>query len=356
MGLEKKTEATSMTPKQCVVVVLGVGRSGTSAVTRGLQALGVELGDQLRPGGGKNPTGFFEDEHLLEINRRLRKALGIKAESVALIEPRQWQTPTVQALQQEAIADIRSRFGQYPLWGYKYARTLRLLPFWRAVFQALELDVRYVMALRNPLSVAKSRAKLDPLRGVQEKSDLEWLVNVVPYFREVKERPFVVVDYDLLIAHPVAQLERIAAGLHLPKTAQMQEGIHTYAKQFLNPALQHNRFTIADLDRDPRVNSFTRDAYRLLYRLAIDELATNAQEFWQGWVRIEEALTGLAPMLRYVDQLEAELRQARRSLLGPLQAVPQAWLNVRQNWTFDRVLMKLKTAIARESSSERARI
>jgi hypothetical protein len=40
------------------VVVLGAGRSGTSAATRGLQALGVDLGDRLRPGGGKNPTGF----------------------------------------------------------------------------------------------------------------------------------------------------------------------------------------------------------------------------------------------------------------------------------------------------------
>lgn len=347
----KKTQATgSLPPQQCVVVVLGVGRSGTSAVTRGLQALGVELGDQLRPGGGKNPTGFFEDEGLLDINRRLRKALGIKAESVILIEPHQWQTPAVLALQQEAVADIRRRFGHYSIWGYKYARTLRLLPFWRAVFQAVELDVRYVMALRNPLSVARSRAKLDPLRGTQEKSDLEWLVNVVPYFREVKERPFVVVDYDLLLAHPEAQLERIAAALDLPKTAQTQAGIQTYAKQFLNPALQHSRFVEADLERSPRVNPFTRDAYRLLYRLATDEIAADAHEFWQSWSRIEDALNGLAPMLRYVDQLEAELRQARRSLLGPLQAVPQAWLNIRQNWTLDRMLLKLKTAVAREAS------
>jgi hypothetical protein len=349
MGAGKAVGTISVPQKQYVVVVLGVGRSGTSAVTRGLQALGVDLGDRLRPAGGKNPTGFFEDEGLLDINRRLRKALGIKAESVTLIEPQQWQTPAVLALQQEAIADIRRRFGHVPLWGYKYARTLRLLPFWRSVFQALDVDVRYVMALRNPLSVARSRAKLDPLRGVQEKSDLEWLVNVVPYFREVQERPFVVVDYDLLIAQPAAQLQRIAAALTLPKTVQTQAGIQTYAHQFLNPALQHSRFSDEDLERDPRVNSLARDAYRLLYRLATDEIAVDAQEFWQSWARIEEALQNLAPLLRYVDQLEAELRRARRSLLGPLQAVPQAWLNVRQNWTFGRILLKLRTAMTREA-------
>ena len=67
------------------------------------------------------------------------------------------------------------------------------------------LDVRYLVALRNPLSVAASRGKLDARRGRQQKSDLEWLVNVVPYFRRARSRPLVVVDYDLLLANPEAQ-------------------------------------------------------------------------------------------------------------------------------------------------------
>ena len=62
-----------------------------------------------------------------------------------------------------------------------------------------------MVAIRNPLSVARSRAKLDALRGRQEKSDLEWLVNVVPYFRTMTQHRFVVVDYELLLADPQAQ-------------------------------------------------------------------------------------------------------------------------------------------------------
>jgi hypothetical protein len=350
MGLEKAVETTSLTPQQCAVVVLGAGRSGTSAITRGLQALGVELGDQLRPGGGKNPTGFFEDESLLKINKRLRKALGLRADSVSLIEPQQWQTSAVQAFQQEARETLRRRFGPYSLWGYKYAGTLRLLPFWHVVFHSLDLDVRYVMAVRNPMSVARSRAKLNPHRGTQEKSDLEWLVNVVPYFREVRERPFIVVDYDLIMADPVPQLERIATALDLPITATTKAAIQEYADQFLNPDLRHSRFTGADLDRNPCVNSLTRDAYRWLSQLASDEIAANSPEFWREWSRIENALADLAPILRYLDQLEADLRHAQRSLLGPLQVVPQTWLNVRQNWSFTRLVSKLRIAVTREAS------
>lgn len=43
-----------------IVVVLGMHRSGTSAVARGLKALGVELGEHLMPpAANNNEKGFF---------------------------------------------------------------------------------------------------------------------------------------------------------------------------------------------------------------------------------------------------------------------------------------------------------
>src|SRR5262245_37412715 len=132
------------TSQQIAVVVLGAGRSGTSAITRGLEALGVELGPGLRRGDPKNPTGFFADEALLRLNQRLKRLLRIHGSSVRLFEEREWHDAPVVALRDEAIATIRRRFGAYPLWGYKYGRTLRLLPFWESVYAACELDVRYV--------------------------------------------------------------------------------------------------------------------------------------------------------------------------------------------------------------------
>ena len=328
--------------QQRFIVVLGAGRSGTSTITRGLRALGVELGDQLRPGGGKNPFGFFEDEGLLKLNKRLRTTLGLRADSVSLIQPDQWQMPAVQALAQEAQETIRRRFGRYSVAGYKFAGTLRMLPFWQRVLQSLDLDVRYVMAVRNPISVARSRAQLNPRRGVQAKSDLEWLVNVVPYFCAVRERPFVVVDYDLVMADAVTQLERIATTLDLPLTAATTAGIQEYAKQFLHPNLRHYHFTEEDLINNPQVNSLTREAYLWLHRLATDSVEPYSPQVWHQWEQIENALGAQAPFLRYVDQLEAELRRAQRSIFGPLQLIPQAWLNMRKNWNLTRIVLKLK--------------
>lgn len=315
--------------RSCAVVVLGAGRSGTSAITRGVLAIGVELGDDLRPGGGKNPTGFFEDQELLAINKRLKRLLGIRGDSVSLITPEQWQAPAVRALREEAVATIRRRFGRYPLWGYKYGRTLRLLPFWLEVYDALDLDVRYVVALRNPISVARSRAKLEARRGTQAKSDLEWLVNVVPYLRAIRERPFVVVDYDRVMEDPIGQLTRMAETLALPLTDQVRASIRQYAEGFLRPDMRHSRFTAQDLARDERVNRLTREAYGWLDRLAADEIGTDDAEFWQAWERTERQVADLGPVLQHVDQVEEDFRRAQRNPLGPLQLAPLIWRKLR---------------------------
>lgn len=314
----------------CAIVIVGAGRSGTSAITRGVQALGVELGDHLRPGGGKNPTGFFEDQRLLAINKRLKRLLRIRGDSVRLIEPDEWHAPAVRALQRQAVDTVREGFGHYPLWGYKYGRTLRLLPFWREVFQTLRLDVRYVVALRNPLSVARSRAQLDPHRGTQEQSDLEWLVNVVPYFRELRERPFVVADYDIVLDDPARQLERIAARLGLPRTPQSAAAVEAYATGFLRTGMRHTVFTDRDMERDRRVNQLTRDAYVWLRRLATDACAADDRRLWQDWEHIEQRLAAMAPVLRHVDRVQAALRRAQWNPLGPVQAAARAWRRFRR--------------------------
>ena len=129
--------------RSIAVVVLGAGRSGTSAATRGLAAVGVDLGDRLRAGWGKNPTGFFEDRDILALNQRLKRILGVRGDSVRLIEPEEWDRPEVVAHRAEAVDTLKRRFGGSPLWGYKYGRTLRFLPFWEAVHEALDLDVQF---------------------------------------------------------------------------------------------------------------------------------------------------------------------------------------------------------------------
>ena len=55
--------------KKIIFVVLGMHRSGTSAITRGLEVLGASLGNRLMPPFvGNNDKGFFEDVDINAFN------------------------------------------------------------------------------------------------------------------------------------------------------------------------------------------------------------------------------------------------------------------------------------------------
>ena len=321
------TSPNAKPSEQRVIFVIGAGRSGTSTVTRALIALGVDLGNKFKRASRKNPTGFFEDADLLKLSKQVRTRIGVRADSVRLIGADELQGPEMQDLRTQAKTIIGQRFGHSPIWGFKYGRTLRILPFWEPLLADLNIEPGFLIALRNPLSVARSRAKLDPRRGLQEASDLEWLVSIVPYLRRTRGYRLAVVDYDELMDHPTAQLQRIAEQLDLPAESAGPRQVQAYAERFLDPGLRHSHFDDAALDQASDLNPLVRDAYRLLRQLATGERQAD-EAFWQDWQRIEQGVAGLAPVLRLIDLRENERRRAILSPLGPLQSLSllRPWL------------------------------
>ena len=301
-----------------MILVDGAGRSGTSAATRGIQALGVDLGGRLKPGNSKNAKGFFEDQDLILINYRLREALGLKRSGamVSILPPERFEIVEVQPILEDAVRLIRERFGRCPVWGFKGGGVLSLLPFWERVFEATEQSVSYVLALRNPLSVAQSRTKVSLRRGIQENSDLEFLARVVPYFRRAAQGKLSVLEYDLLLANPRAELRRVAGELDLPLNEETDAALNAYATEFLSPELRHHSFNEDDFFKHPRLNPLARDAYLALRRLATGEWSLASDAFWNEWTRIEAAHAAMAPALRHIDALEVELRQSLRGPAG----------------------------------------
>ncbi|MFM0308870.1 hypothetical protein P0D71_13905 [Paraburkholderia sp. RL17-383-BIF-A] len=58
-----------------LVVVLGMHRSGTSAITRAMETMGADFGSRLMPAvAGVNDKGFFEDLDIVAINMEIMAA------------------------------------------------------------------------------------------------------------------------------------------------------------------------------------------------------------------------------------------------------------------------------------------
>jgi hypothetical protein len=139
------------------VLVLGMHRSGTSALTRVLNLLGLDAGREVLMGASEsNPTGHWEVEALTAFNDRLLAELGGR-----------WSAPPPTAAEVLAVladgpfGDEAARlhaeaFGGTP-WVWKDPRVCLLLPFWRLVLSrdGGELPDE-VVALRDPREVAAS--------------------------------------------------------------------------------------------------------------------------------------------------------------------------------------------------------
>jgi hypothetical protein len=280
-------------PSSRAVLVLGMHRSGTSALARGLQMLGIYLGNDFISRKPDNPTGYWEDRNIFEINERLLALFGLKWEEVALIDDARWDEPGVEDLRTEAVAYLKSQFVSHPLWGFKDPRTIRLLPFWRSTLRSLEVDECYLLVIRNPRSVANSLMRRLGMGAVT--AHLLWLVYLVPNLSMIANRPFVVADYDLVMGDTRRELERIARGLNIPLTDASNARIDQYASDFLDPNLRHSFFNVSDFELDLELPPLTREAYLWLRSLATDRTATDSPRFWGAWESTRKAVERLIP-------------------------------------------------------------
>ena len=259
------------------IVVVGMHRSGTSAVARGLKALSVYLGRNFLDAQPENPTGYWEDKGIVELNERVLKALRLTWDGVAPIARRSFGGWRMWRLRREARRYLRRSFIEEPLWGFKDPRTLRLLPFWLRVFHESDVNDAYVLVIRNPSSVAASLFKR---QGMQlETAQGLWLVYTLPYLEELASKPMVVVDYDLLMGDPRGQLERIARKLQLTATTG---DVENFTCEFLDAKLRHTVFSPEEIDATSEVGRLTRDAYTLLYEVAADRRDVD-RDFWSAW-------------------------------------------------------------------------
>ena len=78
------------------VIVLGMHRSGTSALAGTLQRLGLDLGDGLMPANAENERGFFEHLEIVDIHDRLLATLDSSWDDPNSLEPGWVERPEVE--------------------------------------------------------------------------------------------------------------------------------------------------------------------------------------------------------------------------------------------------------------------
>lgn len=112
------------------VLVVGMHRSGTSALAGTLSMAGVDLGSRLVPPAADNPKGFFEHDAVGRIHHDLLVEIGSSWHDIRPL-PDDWSDgqPAKKAVAR-LRAELERSFSKTQLWGVKDPRLSRCFAIW----------------------------------------------------------------------------------------------------------------------------------------------------------------------------------------------------------------------------------
>ncbi len=286
-----------------IVVILGMHRSGTSAVTCALNILGVDIGQRLNPPvEGINAKGFFEDIDIYSLNVEMLQALGSDWDCLAKIERRDIDFLQKNGYFLRAAALLRSKTVGVGIFGFKDPRVARLLPFWHQVFSYCRFNASYVLVVRNPVSIVQSLAKRDGF--IAEKSYMLWLGHVLASLVNSEEHKRALIDYDRFVHDPQKDLMVIADRLDLPFDAQ---AFNRYQREFLDEGLRHSLYEASDLALDQACPPLVQELYLELLNVSRDNKQLDNTAFRRRTARWVDEFNRFNLNLRWIDNLNQSI-------------------------------------------------
>ena len=253
-------------PSRSSLLVLGMHRSGTSAITGALGLSGAWVGEEAELTGAnvENPRGFWERRDTREICDRLLQAAGADWWKVASFTP--------EAIPRAVLAEERKKFAKVVAtldergtWVLKEPRLCLLLPALRDHV----VDPVCIHIFRNPLEVARS---LQARNGFGIAGALAlWEAYNLHALNAAKNLPRVPVFHESLMLRPVETVTGIlgelaelgVVGLAAPNEARLEH--------FINPSLYRKRVT------EEEANDFLSESQRALWqRLSSGEMPDEA--------------------------------------------------------------------------------
>lgn len=140
-----------------LIVVLGMHRSGTSALAGMLSSFDLDLGSSLIRPSAHNPKGYFENTRVVAASDELLKTMEVSwadAYRIPFDLPDLYRIPD--PVQQEILQMLSMEFVSDTTVLIKDPRMCTLLPVWKRIFKEMGWKTHYLIIWRDPAEVAES--------------------------------------------------------------------------------------------------------------------------------------------------------------------------------------------------------
>lgn len=233
-----------MTPHRRVALfILGVSRSGTSALTRVLSLCGGTLPAALEGANASNPLGHWEPSKAIDLNDAIlyRRRSSVNDPTLRVQEER----PIDPEENAACIAEIGAFLGTLPaapLLLIKEPRITALPDLWFEAARQAGFDVATVIAVRHPQEVIASLAARD--HTSPELASALWLKYNLLAERHTRALPRVFVEYANLLEDWRREVARISAALAIDLTLPDEDVIQGFLQKDLRR--QRHRGPVTD--------------------------------------------------------------------------------------------------------------
>jgi hypothetical protein len=216
-----------------LIPVIGMHRSGTSAVAGALSHLGVDFGKNLMGPAPSNPKGHFEDLEVVGIHDALLAALGCSWDRIQMRGD--WE------LTKQADAAIRaarnwlSRLNGSGPFGIKDPRMALFAPIWRIAALREGVELRPLIVMRGDIAIMRSLAARNRMSPEQVLHMLErYGAGAMRWYLDVNPVCAARVHFEDLMANPAGELDRIFGTLGIVASEDPR-----HALRFLDRGLVH---------------------------------------------------------------------------------------------------------------------
>lgn len=267
-----------------LVFVLGMHRSGTSALTRCLNLLGFKIADDLLAPNKANKGGYWESKAAVRLNERLLGSL-----DRVWYDPKPVSLDTLTAEQRENFVAGAEKLlcgdlGDAKLAVLKDPRLSRLLPIWREAAERLGYRCSALVACRHPIEVAMSLRTRD---GLELPHGLKlWTSYMLDAERQTRTLPRHVVLYDQLLKDWRAALRPAMKAIGLDRKADYRAGWRAITS-YLDAGQRNEKATdnaeagaFAEAERAHSVYDVVRTDLELARSEAYDAARTKWQADW----------------------------------------------------------------------------
>lgn len=271
-----------------VVIVLGMHRSGTSAFTGALKIAGFDLGKDIMKANEYNVKGYFENNKIVELNDKILGYFNASWDSMFFL-PENWEEDErLKQSKLDAIQIFNSEFNNKSNIAIKDPRFGILLPFWKSVFESLQIKPNYCVVLRSPIEISLSLENRDHF-SIQ-KSHILWTNYLMAIELSTRAEKRIFINFPDFLKSPIGTLKKHSGYFKFNNSFPLPE-METEIEEFVNP--KHRHYDSSSNKSSDKIPAMVDEYFILLKELAKNEkpdneILTNLDQFYQEYQRISK--------------------------------------------------------------------